>query len=729
MEMPFRSKIEKHLRMDISWISMVLLAIVAFHRRVLLGKAVFPFDYEGYHYPLLHYIGHEIAKWHFPIYDPYVYSGLPLYLNTQAALYYPIHLLYFAALALFKIEVTHYLINLLGVFHFALGGIFFYYLARHFGIRPLLSASGAILYSFNGHILAQSQHMGVIETFAWLPLLFLLLSKYLQKPSIRIAAGIGIVLSLIILIGFLPLAMSALIIFCIFLLAGLFAGSSGLKAKLIGLLLAAGIVVCATAVVTVPIITADQPMEQLGIHGAAPISYLKTLLWPNIFKTFDWPTYTGPGDPTISYLYAGLILPVLVLPGLFMFWRKASTVSISFVFSTLLAFYPVVHSFKLFSISQLAALIRAENFLFFMTLFGILLSLLAMERLSGKGWVFALIIAAQAAAMIIPMIGSSWTRSDMRMIKVTVIASLIMLALLCVRSKSTGLISILIAAHLYAINLNCPLWSMPTRPGSVTAQTIDFHSADLILALKKSAEPYRVAIDNQYMGGSWNGGWRIWRIESIGGFEPVRSQKYLDTAVRELSDWHTERQFNVVRLDSPLLNLLNVKYFAAMNDHPLSQLAPRWRLVLQGFINVFENQDFHSRYAVVPMESVKINGAAKTATYFPSADRAGVVDSIETRPGKAKFLVRVKDPQAFLFISERNYRGWEITVDGKRVDPLTVNELLLGLPVPQGQHSVTLRFGMPYSGGIMALTVLGICLAAGCFIFPRAKINRQRSAK
>ena len=346
----------------------------------------------------------------------------------------------------------------------------------------------------------------------------------------------------------------------------------------------------------------------------------------------------------------------------------------------------------------------------------------------GKSWVFALIIAAQAAAMTFPMIGSSWTRSDMRMIEVTVIASLIMLALLCIRSKSTGLIGILIAAHLYAINLNCPLWSKPTRPGSVTPQTIDFHAEDLILALKKSAEPYRVAIDNQYMGGAWNGGWRIWRIENIGGVEPVRSQKYLDAAVRELSEWHTGRQFNVVRLDSPFLDLLNVKYFAAMNDHPLRQLSPRWRLVLQGFINVYENLDFHSRYAVVPMGSVRINQAAKIATYLPSADRAGVVDSMETMPGKAKFLVRVKDPQAFLFISERNYRGWEITVDGRRVDPLTVNELLMGLPVSQGQHSVTLRFRMPYRDGIIAMTALGICLVIGCSIFSRTKINGQQSA-
>ena len=719
------TKFQKHPRVDISCISLIILAIMAFHRRILLGKAVFPFDYEGYHYPLLHFIGHEIAKWHFPIYDPYVYSGLPLYLNTQAALFYPIHLLYFAALALFKVEASHYLINLLGVFHFALGGIFFYYLACHYGIRPLLSTAGAIFYSLNGHILAQSQHLGVIETFAWLPLLFLLLSKFLRRPGIRIAAGMGIVIALVILIGFLPLAVSVLIVLGVFLLAGLFANSSDLKAKLIGLSLAAGIVVCVTAVITVPIITADQPMEELGIHGAAPIAFLKTLLWPNVFKTFDWPACTGQEDPTISYLYAGLIVPVLVLPGLFMFWKKASAVVIAFVFSALLAFYPVVQSFKLFKVSQFSALIRGENFLFFMTLFGILLSLLTMERLSGKGWVFAFIIAVQAAVMIVPMISSPLTRSDMRIVKATVIASLIMLAILSIRSQSTVLIGILIAAHLYAVNLNCPLWVLRNRPGSVTEQTLDFHSEDLLFALKKSAEPYRVAIDNQYMGGAWNGCWRIWRIESIGGFEPIRSQKYLDTAVRELSDWHTDRQFNVVRFDSPLLNLLNVKYFSAMNDHFSGQPSTRWRLVFHGYFNIYENLDFHSRYAIVPMESVRINQSAKTATYSPAADRAGSVDSIETNPGNAKFLVHVKNARAFLFISERNYRGWEIMVDGRRVAPLTVNELLMGLPVLQGQHSVTLRFRMPYQGYIIAVTVLGICLVIGCFVFDRTKINGQ----
>jgi hypothetical protein len=711
-------------RADIPWIVFVIFAILAFHRRILLGLAVFPFDYDGYHYPLLHYIGHEIAKWHFPLYDPYVYSGMPLYLNTQAALFYPVHLLYFTGLALFKVETTHYLINLFGVMHFALGGIFFYYLARHYAIRPVFSAAGAIIYSLNGYILAQSQHLGLIETFSWMPLLFLLLSKFLRKPGIRIASGMGVIIALAILIGFLPLALTGLIVFGIFLLVGLFAGPHDTRAKLIGLSIAAAIVVCITAVVTVPIVTADQPMEALGMHPVAPALFLKTLLWPNVFKTFDWQAYNGPFDPTASYLYAGLIIPFLVVPGLLLFWKKAAAVTVSFMFSVLLAFFPVVQSLKLSEVTQYSALIRPENFLFFMVLFGILLSLLVMERLSGKGWVLGVIIAAQSGVMVIPMLRTAWTKNDIRIVKVMVIASLVMLAVLCIRSQATGLIGILMAAHLFAVNLNCHLWAMPNRPGAVTERTMDFGNEDLLLALKKSAEPYRVAVDNQYLGGAWNGSWRIWRIESIGGFEPVRSQKYLDMAVRELSDWHTERLFNVARFDSPLLKLLNVKYWIGRSDHPPGPSASRWRLVFPGYHSVYEGLDFHSRYAVVPMESVSINQAAKAATYSPSAVRAGAVDSIQTSPGNANFLIHVNDAHAFLFISERNYRGWEVMVDGLHVEPLTVNEILMGFPVSQGRHSIALQFKMPYRGWIIAITLLGICLVIGCFFFSRTKIKK-----
>jgi hypothetical protein len=67
--------------------------------------------------------------------------------------------------------------------------------------------------------------------------------------------------------------------------------------------------------------------------------------------------------------------------------------------------------------------------------------------------------------------------------------------------------------------------------------------------------------------------------------------------------------------------------------------------------------------------------------YSGETDRAGRIDSIAKKPGYAKFSMSVETPMAFLSISESNYRGWEITVDGRRVEPMTVNELFMGIPV------------------------------------------------
>ena len=51
----------------------------------------FPFDIEGFHYPLLDYAFRSLREGRLPLWEPSMYCGIPLAANIQAALFYPPH--------------------------------------------------------------------------------------------------------------------------------------------------------------------------------------------------------------------------------------------------------------------------------------------------------------------------------------------------------------------------------------------------------------------------------------------------------------------------------------------------------------------------------------------------------------------------------------------------------------------------------------------------------------
>lgn len=57
----------------------------------------FPYDIQGFHYPLLHYAFQSIREGRFPEWDPTIYCGLSFVGNLQAALFYPPNWLLLAA--------------------------------------------------------------------------------------------------------------------------------------------------------------------------------------------------------------------------------------------------------------------------------------------------------------------------------------------------------------------------------------------------------------------------------------------------------------------------------------------------------------------------------------------------------------------------------------------------------------------------------------------------------
>lgn len=66
-------------------------------------------------------------------------------------------------------------------------------------------------------------------------------------------------------------------------------------------------------------------------------------------------------------------------------------------------------------------------------------------------------------------------------------------------------------------------------------------------------------------------------------------------------------------------------------------------------------------------------------------------EPVRTENGYFDFLVTARGPET-LVLSETNLPGWKVTIDGNDVPPRLVNELYIGVAVPEGEHRVIFEY-------------------------------------
>lgn len=129
-----------------------------------------------------------------PLWNPYVFSGVPLLAGLQAAFYYPLRWLSFF------LEEGRAL-NLSFILHFFLGSLFLYLLLRYYNLSPFSSGLAALSFSFSAipvlHLYAG--HDCDIWTMVWIPLVILFLDLTIHRSYIIYPLLGGIVLGLQIL--------------------------------------------------------------------------------------------------------------------------------------------------------------------------------------------------------------------------------------------------------------------------------------------------------------------------------------------------------------------------------------------------------------------------------------------------------------------------------------------------------------------------------------------------
>src|SRR5215831_3381914 len=159
-------------------ISLFLIPLIYFYP-VLLGKVVLaPGDGWAQNFPMRALTGQMLLDGQLPLWNPYIFAGMPLMASLVAGAFYPPNWLFAilpAGLAMNVLVITTY--------HLALVGTYLY--ARRIGVERLGALIAGVAFTFGGFMIAHLAQTHRITAAAWLPWVLLAVENIARADSLR----------------------------------------------------------------------------------------------------------------------------------------------------------------------------------------------------------------------------------------------------------------------------------------------------------------------------------------------------------------------------------------------------------------------------------------------------------------------------------------------------------------------------------------------------------------
>ena len=163
---------------------LLLLTFLFFWRIALTNLILAGLDVFTYFYPYKTYAAEMVRQGHLPLWNPYLFMGVPYLANIQTALFYPLNF------SLYWLPAPRMVACSIAL-HIFLGGLFLYLFARiSLGFSCFSALMSAITFAFSGFLGAQVEHINQLNVFIWLPLLFLLFDLARRNFLLTLLAGL-----------------------------------------------------------------------------------------------------------------------------------------------------------------------------------------------------------------------------------------------------------------------------------------------------------------------------------------------------------------------------------------------------------------------------------------------------------------------------------------------------------------------------------------------------------
>ncbi|MGE0130192.1 MAG: YfhO family protein [Blastocatellales bacterium] len=333
---------------------LILLPFFFFWRETLGRRTLGDKDAVFWFFPAYKFVAEQIKSGNLPLWNPYQYSGAPMFAEWQAGALDPINWIYL-------IETTSRALTLSLEIGFAIALLAMFSYARGIGFNRRAAVVSAVIYGLSGFTVARTLYPGFLHIVALAPFVLYFVEKLYQEGRWRHVAGGALVVAWQVFAAHpQPLIYSSLLacayaLFCAFRsVPRAVASSATLESTLatargtdparsriifltkFALMFIAG--ACLSAVQLLPAaefasqsVRREWPFELFTLHSLHPLS-LATTLFPffhgegqGIYRMPYWGVYWHHNE---AQIYLGVIALSLAIAGAISAWRARFSVGI-----------------------------------------------------------------------------------------------------------------------------------------------------------------------------------------------------------------------------------------------------------------------------------------------------------------------------------------------------------------------------------------------------------------
>ncbi len=733
------------------------LLVAAFFWRLISGDVYMPADggdLGSFLYPTYHFIQQSLKAGVWPLWNPYIYSGVPFAAEVQSGVFYLPHLLRF----LLGGEIAYRDMEWLVMGHIWWAGVTMYALARGLRFNRYAATLAGVAFMFSDLFIIHFGNLNLIAVAAWLPLVLLGAHRYLAGGSLRWALAAGLALGVGSLAGHIQMTLYSL------MASGLWAGfwlltdyahwrKTWLRA-LLAVVVPAAAGVGLMAPMLLPGLEISHFTERASWSYAQTVGYslspaqLIGMIIPGFFgrsPAMHWGLW-----PRVEMGYIGVFTLILALTGVLLrrdrlTWTLSGVAVTALLFS--LGIYSVVHGWFTWALPGLDQLRAPARFIF---VFDLAIALLAgrglqamMEarsqedaRLLQGVWRFLRTLLIITLAIGVPLVYATLLLTkngdfDLHLrasvITIAVMHFLMLLAagMALFFARKQRWISGKIFALLTILLVFLDLATLGAYNDiSEKDPTANFTRPAILGFLQSDDALYRIDARTD--------------IDALWQPDAALLHNLYDVwgVANPLSLAHYQRYWN--SMDSRSTDkyaLLNVKYLLGKKDVALDWDV--WELAFDGDpeLNVYRNRRFQPRAHVLGKVRLAADGDAALAALHDPDFRPlteAILESGEVLDGpggEARIIgwgvndVTIETDSAaagVLLVAQAWYPGWRARVDGGPWRPvLRADGAFQAVRLPAGRHLVEMRFRSPRQIWGMLIALLTLFVAAGLLFFLR----------